>query len=83
MMCTAVNSATDSVRIGRSSTGFDYCLIAWGGQAAIVGLVGIALFPTDSYSLVWLPVTLSYGLSNLRVVIAAWIDPEVSDSSCA
>ena len=42
---TAVNSATDSVRIGRSSTGSDYCLIAWGGQAAIVGLVGIALFP--------------------------------------
>ena len=29
-------------------TGSDDCLIAWGGQAAIVGLAGIALFPTNS-----------------------------------
>ena len=34
----------DSVRIGRSSTGSDYCLVAWGGQAAIVGVAGIAPF---------------------------------------
>ena len=27
------------------STGSDYCSVAWGGQAAIVGLVGIAPFP--------------------------------------
>jgi hypothetical protein len=26
-------------------TGSDYCLIAWGGQAAIVGLAGLTLFP--------------------------------------
>jgi hypothetical protein len=26
-------------------TGSDYCLIARGGQAVIVGLIGIALFP--------------------------------------
>jgi len=33
------------VRIRRLLTGSDYCLIAWGGQAAIVGLGGIAPFP--------------------------------------
>ena len=51
---------TDSVRIGRSSTGSDYCLVAWGGQAAIVGVAGIALFLPDSYSGIGLPATSSY-----------------------
>lgn len=30
-----VNSATGSVRLGRSSSGFDYCLIPEGGESAI------------------------------------------------
>jgi hypothetical protein len=37
---------TDSVRIRRSLTGSDDCLIAEGGQAAIVGQGGITLFLT-------------------------------------
>jgi hypothetical protein len=40
---------TNSVRIGRSSTGSDYCLVAWGGQTAIVGLGRITLFSPDFY----------------------------------
>ena len=35
---------TGSVRIGRSSTGSDHCLVAWGEQAAIVGQGGIVPF---------------------------------------
>ena len=36
---------SNPVMIRRSSTGSDYCLVACGGQAAIVGLGGIAPFP--------------------------------------
>ena len=55
---------TDSVRIGRSSTGSDYCLVAWGGPAAIVGLVGIALFPLDSYCYYGVSATSTCGLKS-------------------
>jgi hypothetical protein len=38
-----------SVRIRRSSTGSDYCSVAWGGEAAIVGRGRITLFSLASY----------------------------------
>ena len=42
-------------------TGSEYCRFAWGGQAATVGLAGIAPFPTNS-CLSGLPVTSKDGL---------------------
>jgi hypothetical protein len=72
LLRTAVNSATDSVRIGWSSTGFGYCLVAWGGETAIVGLVGIAPFPPD-FSICMIECL-------FNVLVAALIVAEMSDS---
>ena len=65
-------------------TGSDSCLSAWGGQAVIVGVTGIALLcsRSDSYLHIGLPVTSSSGVPSLSVAIAAQISSGVSNSSC-
>ena len=60
--------STPSVKIFKLIT-----IIAWGCEAAIVGVTGIALpcSRSDSYINMGLPVSSSYGVPNLSVAIAA------------
>ena len=60
--------STPSVKLFKLIT-----IIAWGCEAAIVGVTGIALpcSRSDSYINMGLPVSSSYGVPNLSVAIAA------------